>query len=188
MFQYMPTLLVGQYKIQPATVYWANTLAIVFYASTCLAWGWIGDRIGRGTAMVIGAVLTCAAAIGMFSNIGDVNSGAANLYMIWCYVGLGAGFIGLLHEHDGERLPDLGAADGVLLPVQPLGRLRRRVDAGHADLADPGVWAWRPAVPCRPGLCRVAAMGLVYRHMQHYLGAQSDEPVPAGVEVGQAGG
>ena len=108
--------------------------------------------------------------------------------MIWCYVGLGAGFIGLYTSMTASVFPTSVRLTGFSFPYN--------LSVAFGGGLTPVMLTWlirvygRGAPLCLAVLACVgfAAMGLVYRHMQHYLGAQSDEPVPAGVEVGQAGG
>jgi MFS family permease len=187
MFQYMPTLLLREYRVLPETVFWANTAAILCYASTCFFWGWIGDRIGRGRAMSIGAVLTGAAAIGMFSNIPFVTSGGTNLFLVWCYVGLGAGFIGLYSSMAASVFPTAVRFTGLSVPYN--------LSVAFGGGATPVVLTWlvhlygrsAPVYLAILACVGFAAIGVIYNYMSHDLGDTREQPSPLPIEVAQVG-
>jgi nitrate/nitrite transporter NarK len=96
LFQFMPTFLQTHYKIPKNVVFQANTVAIVVLAAMNPAWGWLGDRIGLGRALAVGAVLTAAATAWFFSQLDGIASGGVDLLACWIVVAVPAGFIGLI--------------------------------------------------------------------------------------------
>ena len=105
LFQYLPTFLIGQYKISPDVVFWANTAAIVVYASANLIWGLIGDMIGRSRTLAVGGACTGLAVLWFYIHLSAVRTGDASLMQLWCAIGLGAGFVGLFASLSASLFP-----------------------------------------------------------------------------------
>jgi MFS family permease len=96
LFQFMPTFLQTHYKVPKATVFQANTVAIVVLAVMNPAWGWLGDRIGLGRALALGALCTAVVTTWFFSQLGTIAAGERSLLTAWTIVAIPAGFIGLI--------------------------------------------------------------------------------------------
>jgi MFS family permease len=170
MFQYMPTLLIWRYHVPSQTVFWANTVGVVSYACMCLVWGALGDFIGRGRAMVLGACLTGIAAIWMFSGLGDVTTGGASLMGRWCLVGLAGGFVGLIPSLAVSLFPTTVRLTGFSFPYN----LATAFSAGVTPVAltwllniyGRGAPVYFALLGC-VGFCIV---GLLFERMTRYLG------------------
>ena len=96
LFQFMPTFLQTHYKVPKAAVFEANTVAIVVLALMNPAWGWLGDRIGLGRALALGALCTAVVTAWFFSQLGAIATGQVSLLAAWIIVAIPAGFIGLI--------------------------------------------------------------------------------------------
>ncbi len=116
MFQFMPTFLQSQYQLPKAMVFQANTLAIGVLALMCPAWGWLGDRIGLGRALALGAAATSAAAAWFFLQLPAMAAGTASLWLYWLLVAVPAGFIGLIPAMAATAFPTAVRFTGVALP------------------------------------------------------------------------
>jgi MFS family permease len=116
MFQYMPTFVQTHYQLTKAMVFEANTVAIAVLAVMCPVWGWIGDRIGLGRALSLGAVLTAVAAWWFFAHLDAIAAGTASLAWCWLLVALPAGFIGLIPALAAVVFPTAVRFTGVALP------------------------------------------------------------------------
>jgi MFS family permease len=116
MFQFMPTFLQTHYKLPKPMVFQANTVAIVTLAAMCPVWGWIGDRIGLGRALVTGAIGTAVATWWFFSHLDAVAAGTSSLLACWILIALPAGFIGLIPALAAVVFPTPVRFTGVALP------------------------------------------------------------------------
>jgi MFS family permease len=96
LFQFMPTFLQTHYKIAKDVVFQANTTAIVVLAVMNPLWGWLGDRIGLGRALALGAALTAAGTWWFFQQLDAIAAGNVSLFTAWAMVAVPAGFIGLI--------------------------------------------------------------------------------------------
>jgi MFS family permease len=187
LFQYMPTLLLREYRLPPTLVFWANSSAILCYAASCLMWGLLGDRIGRGWAMCLGSLLTGVAAAWMFAQAPMVAAGGADLYLLWCLVGLAGGFVGLIASTAPSLFPTSVRLTGFSFPYN----LATALSAG----ATPVVLTWlvnlygksAPVYLALAACLGFCGLGLLYPRMHRYLGNTGASPAPLGVTVGEVG-
>ncbi len=183
LFQYMPTLLLKQYRLSPQTVFWANTAAILVYAFMCLVWGWFGDIIGRGRAMAAGAICTAIASIWMFSRLPAVSAGGANLLVLWCVVGLAGGFVGLIASLAASLFPTPVRLTGFSFPYN----LATALGGGITPVVLTWlVKAYGNGAPVYLVVCACGGFcvcGLLYQHMRHYLGGAEVSPAPVGAPL-----
>jgi MFS family permease len=178
LFQFMPTLLLKQFGLPPRMVFWANTSAILCYAAACLAWGLLGDRIGRGYAMCIGAISTALAVIWMIGNLDQVGHGQANLYVMWGVVGIAAGYVGLIASMAASAFPTSVRLTGFSFPYN----LAATLSGGLTPIIltwllslDRTAPVYLAIVPC----AGFGALGLIYLHMRHYLKDPMSEQIPS---------
>jgi MFS family permease len=105
LFQYMPTLLLGNYGMASKTVFWANTAGILTYAVLNPLWGLLGDGLGRGRAMSLGAIATGTGVAWFFYRISAGTGAGTGLMVSWCGLALGAGFVGLMGSMAASIFP-----------------------------------------------------------------------------------
>jgi MFS family permease len=92
----MPTYLQTAYHLPSEAVFQANSLAILVLAAMNPVWGWIGDRIGLGRALAVGAVLMAGSTWWFFAQLGAAQLGTGSVVPAWLLVAMASGVIGLV--------------------------------------------------------------------------------------------